>query len=117
MTRSDDSSSHRFVRAAGVAVPLFALRGASDLGSGAILDLIPFIDWLARWHHGIVQLLPLNEAAPGEASPYGALSAFAIDPSYIAATQVADIERSAAAWLWLDGAQVRRKRQRLERLA
>ena len=114
MTHDDNSPSQRFPRAAGVALPLFALRGASDLGSGNILDLVPFVDWLARWHHGIVQLLPLNEAAPGEASPYAALSAFAIDPSYIAAAQVADIARSAAAQQWLGGPQVRRKRERLE---
>jgi 4-alpha-glucanotransferase len=101
-------------RAAGVAIPLFSLRGARDLGTGDILDLIPFVDWLARWHHGVVQLLPINEAAPVEASPYTALSAFAIDPSYIAALRVADIEHSMAAQQWLRAPQVRRKRERLE---
>src|SRR5579862_6470748 len=114
MIRDDTAAAHDFPRTAGIAVPLFALRGAADLGCGTILDLIPFIDWLARWHHGIVQLLPLNEAGPGEASPYAALSAFALDPSYIAAPQVSEIERSPAAQQWLNGAQVRRKRARLE---
>lgn len=107
------STAQRFRRAAGVAIPLFSLRGAQNIGSGEILDLIPFIDWLARWHHRVVQLLPINEAAPGEASPYTALSAFAIDPTYISTTAVVDVIHSAAAWQWLSGAQVRRKLEQL----
>ncbi len=115
MAPTDSPASPCFTRrAAGVAVPLFSLRGAADLGGGDIFDLIPFIDWLARWHQGVVQLLPINEGAPGEASPYSALSAFAIDPSYLAAARVVEIEHSAAAQRWLRTAPVRRKRERLE---
>jgi 4-alpha-glucanotransferase len=114
MIESGTSLSPFSQRAAGVAIPLFSLRNAGDLGSGDILDLIPFIDWLAHWCHTVVQLLPINEAAPAEASPYTALSAFAIDPSYIAAARVADIACSDAAQQWLRSPQVRRKRERLE---
>ena len=113
MTPSSDAHDARgqqFTRAAGVAVPLWSLQGAEDLGTGDILDLIPFIDWLARWQHRVVQLLPINEAGPEEASPYSALSAFAIDPSYIALAHVPEITASTAARRWLGGAQVRRKR-------
>ena len=46
---SNPSAIAGFTRAAGVALPLFALRGAEDLGTGTLLDLIPFIDWLARY--------------------------------------------------------------------
>jgi len=81
-------------RMAGVAVPLFALRSASDDGAGTIGDLIPFIDWLGRWHQRVVQLLPLNETSPTEASPYNAISAFAFDPTYIATAHVLDIMES-----------------------
>jgi len=102
-------SGQRFVRAAGVALPLFSLRGADDLGTGSILDLIPFIDWLDRWDQRVVQLLPLNEAGPVEASPYTTLSAFAIDPTFITTSQVADVAGSTAAQRWLRAPQVRRK--------
>jgi len=102
-------------RMAGIAVPLFALRGASDEGTGTIGDLIPFIDWLARWHQRVVQLLPLNEASPGEASPYNAISAFAIDPTYLATGQVPDILESDGARQWLASAAVRRRILRLRR--
>jgi 4-alpha-glucanotransferase len=104
-----------FSRAAGIAIPLFALRGAHDSGSGTILDLIPFIDWLGRWHQRVVQLLPLNESGPGEASPYNALSAFAIDPTYISTSQVSDISSSRVAPEWLNAISVRRRLQRLRR--
>lgn len=100
-------------RAAGIAVPLFSLRGSHDLGSGTILDLIPLIDWLDRWHQRVVQLLPLNEAAPGEASPYTTLSVFALDPSYISVSGVADIADNDRAREWLESAAVRRRVRRL----
>ncbi len=88
-------------RLAGIALPLFSLREAEDLGSGTILDLIPFVDWCAEWGLHAVQILPINEAAPLEASPYKALSAFAIDPSYISVLQVPEVLHSAAAQAWL----------------
>jgi 4-alpha-glucanotransferase len=88
---------HQFPRAAGVALPLFALRGGHDIGTGEILDLIGFIDWMDRWQLRVVQLLPINETAIGEASPYNTLSAFAIDPAYISVSQVLDIEHSRTA--------------------
>lgn len=100
-------------RAAGVAVPLFSLRGSQDLGSGTILDLLPLIDWLDRWHQRVVQLLPLNEAAPGEASPYSTLSVFALDPTYISTAGVPDIAEDEAARQWLQRVPVRRRVQRL----
>jgi 4-alpha-glucanotransferase len=99
----------RFPRAAGIALPLFSLRGAHDVGSGEILDLVPFIDWLERWHQRVLQLLPINETALGEASPYNVLSVFALDPAYISATEVADSEPSAAAREWLRSSAVHRE--------
>jgi 4-alpha-glucanotransferase len=64
---------------AGVLVPLFALRGSSDLGVGDVRALREFIDWCARIGFGLVNLLPLNE--PGlDPSPYNPISVMAIDP-------------------------------------
>lgn len=105
----------QFSRVAGIAVPLFSLRGASDDGSGTILDLVPFADWLDSWHQRVVQLLPINEASPAEASPYNAISAFAIDPTYISLAQVTDIALSEAARNWRDSPPVRRRLQALRR--
>jgi len=107
------TTRQRFTRGAGVAVPLFSLRGTHDLGSGTILDLIPFIDWLDRWHQRVVQLLPLNEAAPDEASPYNSASAFAFDPGYISAPEVVDVTMSEPAREWLESRAVQRRVRRL----
>ena len=70
-------------RCAGFVVPLFSVRSARDAGIGEILDLVPLLQWGASFGQRVVQLLPINETAPGEASPYNALSAFAIDPVYL----------------------------------
>lgn len=70
-------------RSAGVLVPLFSLRSRNDLGRGEILDLAPMIDLALAMGHRVIQLLPLDETAPGEQSPYSAMSVMAIDPMYI----------------------------------
>lgn len=70
-------------RIVGITVPLFSLRTDDGWGIGEIPDLADF----GRFAHGLgarlVQLLPLGEISGGETSPYGALSAFGIDPMYI----------------------------------
>jgi len=101
-------------RLAGIALPLFSLRAADDLGSGTILDLIPFVDWCAHWHVRLVQLLPINEAAPAEASPYKAISAFAIDPSYVSVLQIPEIATSAATLQWLASSKVQERARHLQ---
>lgn len=68
----------------GVVMPLFSIPSHTSWGIGEIPDLV----WLARWLSAagldFVQLLPVNEMADGQNSPYSALSAMAIDPIYIA---------------------------------
>ena len=80
---TDGNNANRLPRAAGVLIPLFSLWTAADLGRGEIRDLTSFVDFALAMRHRIVQLLPLGETSPGEASPYNALSVFAIDPLYI----------------------------------
>jgi 4-alpha-glucanotransferase len=101
-------SPHRqtLPHAAGVVIPLFALRGAHDVGTGEILDLLDAVEWLASWQHSVLQLLPIYEAQPDQCSPYDALSAFAIDPTYVSTSHVVDVQRSAAAHAWLSSAAV-----------
>jgi 4-alpha-glucanotransferase len=79
-------------RQAGLLLPLFSLRSASDWGVGEIPDLVPFARWCAAAGFSVAQVLPINEASRGQHSPYGALSAFAIDPVYVAVQALEDFE-------------------------
>ncbi|MGA8891967.1 MAG: 4-alpha-glucanotransferase [Anaeromyxobacteraceae bacterium] len=72
------------MRESGVLVPLFSIRSRSGWGLGEIPDLVPFARWAVSAGFSLVQVLPVNEAARGQNSPYSAISAFAIDPVYLA---------------------------------
>ncbi len=78
-------------RIAGVTVPLFSLRGAGSWGIGEIGDLPAFAEWMKEAGIRLVQLLPLGEISGGETSPYGALTAFGIDPIYVSLAAVPDL--------------------------
>ncbi len=67
----------------GILVPLFSCPGARSWGIGDIGDLRHVTSWLAAAGQRVLQLLPINEMAPGQQSPYSAISAMAIDPIYI----------------------------------
>jgi len=71
-------------RRAGALVPLFSIPSAESWGIGEIADLPVFARWLNESGLSVMQLLPVNEMADGQTSPYSALSAMAIDPIYIA---------------------------------
>jgi 4-alpha-glucanotransferase len=77
-------------RTAGVLIPLFSLRSATDWGVGEISDLVPFARWASASGIQVVQVLPVAEASRGQNSPYAALSAFAIDPVYLAVDSLVD---------------------------
>jgi len=81
-------------RHAGALVPLFSIPSRASWGIGEIPDLTRFAAWLDRCGLDFTLLLPVNEMADGQNSPYSAMSAMAIDPIYIA---VADVEEFAAA--------------------
>ncbi len=66
----------------GILAPLFALRGANDLGIGDTGTLRELIDWAAAHGFGLVQMLPINETG-GDNSPYNIISSIALDPSTI----------------------------------
>ena len=78
----------------GALVPLFSIPSRRSWGIGEIPDLPRFARWLDEAGCDFVQLLPVNEMADGQSSPYSALSAMAIDPIYIA---VGDVEEFVAA--------------------
>jgi 4-alpha-glucanotransferase len=70
-------------RHAGTLVPLFSIPSRASWGVGEITDLPVFARWLDSAGFDFVQILPVNEMADGQNSPYSALSAMAIDPIYI----------------------------------
>lgn len=77
-------------RTAGLLLPLFSMPSSRSWGIGEILDLIPLAAWAREAGLGFVQLLPINEMAAGQTSPYSATSAMAIDPIFISLHAVQD---------------------------
>src|SRR5262249_23065996 len=70
-------------RRSGMLIPLFAVPSDTMWGIGDIGDLRHVVSWLAAAGQRVLQLLPINEMAPGQQSPYSAISAMAIDPIYL----------------------------------
>jgi 4-alpha-glucanotransferase len=77
-------------RRAGLLIPLFSCPSTASWGIGDIADLEPMAAWLAGAGQHVLQLLPINEMAPGQQSPYSAISAMAIDPLFIHVPAVPD---------------------------
>src|SRR5215510_5038797 len=77
-------------RRAGALIPLFSVPSSRSWGIGEIGDITSTVRWLEAAGIRILQLLPINEMPPGEASPYSALSAMAIDPQFITLDDVED---------------------------
>ena len=76
------------VRRAGLLLPLFSCPSTASWGIGDIGDLAPLTAWMAEAGQRVLQLLPINEMADGQHSPYSAISAMAIDPLFIRVTGV-----------------------------
>ncbi len=81
-------------RRAGLVVPLFSCPSSTSWGVGEIPDLAVLARWMAGAGLRALQILPVNEAARHERSPYSALSAMAIDPIFV---RLGDVEEFAAA--------------------
>ena len=77
-------------RLAGLLVPLFSIPSTRSWGIGEIGDIEVMAGWLKDAGMGVLQLLPINEMAPGQTSPYSAISAMAIDPIFISLRDVTD---------------------------
>jgi 4-alpha-glucanotransferase len=94
-------------RLAGVTLPLFAIRTRNDWGIGEIGALPACATWIRRSGHRLLQILPPHELADGETSPYGARTAFGLDPIYISLDDVPDLTaRDTAEALGDEGAAV-----------
>ena len=79
-------------RRAGLLIPLFSCPTTVSWGIGDLRDAAVVSAWLASAGQRVLQLLPLNEMAPGQQSPYSAITAMAIDPIYIHVPAVPDFE-------------------------
>jgi 4-alpha-glucanotransferase len=77
-------------RRSGLLIPLFSMRSRQSWGIGEFPDLAGAARWLALGGQSFVQLLPINEMPPGERSPYSSMTAMALDPIFIAVSQVPD---------------------------
>ncbi|MBI5067953.1 MAG: 4-alpha-glucanotransferase [Deltaproteobacteria bacterium] len=78
------------MRQAGLLLPLFSARAPGSWGVGEIPDLVPLASYARAAGFSAVQVLPVNEVSRGQNSPYGALSAFAIDPAYASLAAMPD---------------------------
>lgn len=102
---------HNLGRTAGVTLPLSAIRSSRDWGCGEIADLPMCAAWLKSAGFGVIQLLPVYELAEGETSPYGARTAFGLDPIFLSISEIEDLDESTNADFL--GEDFERERQRL----
>ena len=79
----------------GVLVPVSALRTKASLGIGEFADLPVLAGWCGEVGLDLIQILPVNDTG-WQASPYSALSAFALHPVYLRAEALPDYERLSA---------------------
>ena len=89
-------------KSSGFLIPLFSIRTKNSLGIGDIGDLYPLIDWAAEHAQRIIQLLPINDTSPTDASPYAAISSFAVNPLYIEIARINEISKSPSARLLME---------------
>ena len=80
------------MRKAGTTVGLFSIHSERSWGIGELGDVPDLARWLKRAGQSWLQLLPVFEMPRGESSPYGALSAFAIDPVYLTLGDVNEVD-------------------------
>ncbi|MDH5720645.1 MAG: 4-alpha-glucanotransferase [Spirochaetia bacterium] len=66
----------------GLSVPVFSLKSRESCGIGEFLDIIYLGDFCKKAGFEMIQILPVNDTG-FDNSPYGALSAFALNPVYL----------------------------------
>jgi len=70
------------------------MPSSDSWGIGEIPDLVPMARWLQAAHCDQLMLLPVGTMAEGQASPYSACSAMAIDPIYLSLASMEDFRRA-----------------------
>lgn len=79
-------------RIAGLLLPLFSCPSNQSWGIGEFADVPTLARWMLRGGLRLLQLLPLNEMASGQRSPYSALTTMALDPIFIHVPDVQDFQ-------------------------
>ena len=78
--------------AAGVAVPVFALRSENGFGVGEFSDLKLLGDWAKESRLSMIQILPINDTTANftwtDSYPYAAISVYALHPQYLSLEQL-----------------------------
>ncbi len=80
----------------GTLFPLFSMRSKKDWGIGDTRAMTLWFDAMKALNLNLLQVLPINEMPPGVSCPYTALSAFALDPIYIAVDELPELKESPA---------------------
>lgn len=70
------------------------MPASASWGIGEIPDLVPMARWLQAASCDQLMLLPVGTMAEGQASPYSACSAMAIDPIYLSLGSMEDFARA-----------------------
>ena len=85
-------SAENMYHAAGVAVPVFALRSENGFGVGEFSDLKILADWSKATNLGIIQILPINDTTANyswtDSYPYAAISVYALHPQYLSVENI-----------------------------
>ncbi len=78
---------HYDVKCAGTLVPVFSLRSEGSFGVGDFGDLAKMVDWVAKTHQRVLQILPINDTTIThtwtDSYPYSCISIFALHPQYV----------------------------------
>lgn len=84
-------------RTTGILLPVSAMKTQTDWGVGDFGSLTEWVEFLAGLGIKFVQILPLQETAPGTHCPYSALTSFGVDPIYAQIDAIEDIQHSSRA--------------------
>jgi 4-alpha-glucanotransferase len=87
-------------RHAGLLVPLFSMPSTASWGIGEFGDLRFAAAWMREAGQDLLLLLPINEMAPDQDSPYAAISAMALDPIFISLEEVPDFRGDVRERIW-----------------
>lgn len=97
----------------GINIPLFSLHSSQSAGIGEFTDLLPLLPWCADLGLDIIQLLPLNDTGR-DSSPYGANSAFALNPIHLGLAHLPFLTDNAKLTALLHTIQTHSKSKKVE---
>ena len=83
-------------KVAGTLIPVFSLRSEGSFGVGDFGDLKLMIDWVAKTHQRLLQVLPVNDTTSThtwtDSYPYSCISIFALHPQYVDLRQLPKLD-------------------------